>query len=73
MWDVTFMIPFSSLSFVDCEQVNICCVATEITWQRLTTEHRENNILLKAGVRYFLSNFYFSPNDSPSKTMKHVF
>ena len=28
---------------------------------------------LKACVRYFLSNFYFSPNDSPSKTMKDFF
>ena len=28
---------------------------------------------IKACVRYFLSNFYFSPNDSPSKTMKNVF
>ena len=27
----------------------------------------------KALVRYFLSNFYFSPNDSPSKTIKNVF
>ena len=27
----------------------------------------------KACVRYFLSNFYFSPNKSPSKTMKNVF
>ena len=27
----------------------------------------------KAFVRYLLSNFYFSPNDSPSKTMKNVF
>ena len=27
----------------------------------------------KACVRYFLPNFYFSPNDSPSKTMKNVF
>ena len=26
----------------------------------------------KACVCYFLSNFYFSPNDSPSKTMKNV-
>ena len=25
---------------------------------------------LKACVRYFLSKFYFSPNDSPSKTEK---
>ena len=27
----------------------------------------------KACVRYFLSNFYFSPNDSPLKTTKNVF
>ena len=26
--------------------------------------------ILKACVHYFLSNFYFSPNDSPFKTMK---
>ena len=29
-------------------------------------------IQLKACVHYFLSNFYFSPNASPSKTMKNV-
>ena len=29
--------------------------------------------LLKACLHSFLSNFYFSPNDSPSKTMKNVF
>ena len=28
---------------------------------------------VKAYVRYFLSNFYFSLNDSPSKTMKNVY
>ena len=27
----------------------------------------------KACVRYFLSNFYLSPNDSPSEIMKNVF
>ena len=27
----------------------------------------------KACVRYFLRNFYFSPNDSSSKTLKDVF
>ena len=32
-----------------------------------------NEITLKACVRCFLSNLYFSPNDSPSKTMKNVF
>ena len=30
-------------------------------------------LVLKACVRYFLSNFYFSPNDSLSETMKNVF
>ena len=30
-------------------------------------------IRIKACVCYFLSNFYFSPNDSPSKNMKNVF
>ena len=29
--------------------------------------------MVKTCVRYFLSIFYFSPNDSPSKTMKSVF
>ena len=29
--------------------------------------------LIKACVRYFLSESYFSLNDSPSKTMKNVF
>ena len=29
--------------------------------------------IIKACVRYFLSNFYFLPNNSPSKTMKNVF
>ena len=30
-------------------------------------------IKFKACVRYFLSNFYFSLNDSPSETMENVF
>ena len=29
--------------------------------------------IFKACVCYFLSNFYFSPNDTPSKTMKNVY
>ena len=29
--------------------------------------------MLKACVHYFLSNFYFSPNDSPLKAMKSAF
>ena len=35
-------------------------------------EHFELHSYVKACVRYFLSNFYFSLNDSPSKTMKNV-
>ena len=40
------------------------------------TKHTGKNVadtIFKACVRYLLSNFYFSPNDSPSKTMKNVF
>ena len=29
--------------------------------------------IIKACVRYFLLNFYFSPNDGPSKNMKNAF
>ena len=29
--------------------------------------------IIKAFVCYFLSDFYFSPNDSPLKTMKNAF
>ena len=29
--------------------------------------------IFKARVPYFLPNFYYQPNDSPSKTMKNVF
>ena len=32
-----------------------------------------SQLTLKACVRYFLSNFYFSPNNSPSKTVKNIF
>ena len=32
-----------------------------------------NDCIFKACVRYFLSNFDFSLNDSPSKSMKNVF
>ena len=32
-----------------------------------------NNSVFKACVSSFLTNFYFSPNDCPSKTMKDVF
>ena len=33
----------------------------------------DDNECFKACVPYFLSIFYFPPNDSPSKTMKNVF
>ena len=37
-------------------------------------KHRTaNENFFKAYVHYFLSNFYFSPNDSPSKSVKNVF
>ena len=50
--------------------------------QKLFTHLQNNNLpickilnpkYLKACVRYFSSNFYFSPNYSLSKTMKNVF
>ena len=37
------------------------------------SEHLHDYYIFKACVCYFLSNFYFSPNDIPSKTMKNVF
>ena len=33
----------------------------------------KNHFGHKVCVRYFLANFYFSPNNSPSKTMKDIF
>ena len=34
----------------------------------------ENTVsMLKVCLPYFLTNFYFSPNDGPSETMKDVF
>ena len=32
-----------------------------------------SQLTVKACVRYFLSSFYLSPNDSPSKTVKNIF
>ena len=34
---------------------------------------KDTTFYFKACVRYVLSNFYFSPNDSSSKTMKNIF
>ena len=33
----------------------------------------EGLLIFKACTHYFLSDFYFSSNDSPSKTIKNVF
>ena len=34
---------------------------------------KSHNGIFKAYVNYFLSNFYLSPNDSPSKTMNYFY
>ena len=51
-----------------------------IRLQSFSTNINENEVctkkidqIFKACVCYFLSNFYFSPYDSPLKTMKNVF
>ena len=41
-----------------------------ITIQKITSIYK---FMLKACVCYFLLNFYFSPNNSSSKTKKNVF
>ena len=45
-----------------------CCLGSWIS----INQHKQSKAI-KAWVCYFLSNFYFSLNDSPSKTMKNVF
>ena len=40
---------------------------SSVSNERITTQY------FKGCVCYFISNFYFSPNYSPSKTMKNVF
>ena len=44
-----------------------------VTYNNEPKKVDSKNNQLKACVRYFLSNFYFSPNDSPSKTTKNIF
>ena len=51
--------------------VNIMKSSRTFTIHRTAGER--GGYLFKACVRYFLSNFYFSPNNSPSKTMKNIF
>ena len=47
--------------------------ALEMTKNEAHTQEKDRKRKLKACVCYFLSNFYFSPNDSSSKTMKNAF
>ena len=54
-YKATFSELLSKNKSVTIHQRNLQLLATEI---------------VKACVRYFLSNFYLSPNDSPSKIMK---
>ena len=77
----------SSLQFDITLQPHILSVCQDIAvvisvWQSVPYHHQNAilitfdinlNLNIKACVRYFLSNFYFSQNDSPSKTMKNVF
>ena len=44
-----------------------------LSFQRGHHSKSEALAYFKACVCYFLSNFNFPPNDSPSKTMKNVF
>ena len=50
-----------------------CKKGVLINFAKVTEKHLCQNLSFKACVRYFLSSFYFSPNESPSKTMKNVF
>ena len=55
------------LSIIGLSNISITCSCS------MTSVSGEKALIFKACVRYFLSNIYFSPNDSPSKTMKNVF
>ena len=44
-----------------------------LRWWILRSEHFVVEVTFKASVCYSLSNFYFSLNDRPSKTMTNVF
>ena len=57
---------------IKCDNENIERVKEYKLLGIILDEHFELRSYVKACVRYFLSNFYFSPNDSPSKTMKNV-
>ena len=69
--------PWEFFTFFNCTNGNKSYKASEISNKDLRAGHtgvlRILSSILKACVRYFLINFYFSPNDSPPKTMKGVF
>ena len=62
---------------VDLHSANVSHTNDAFRWRMVffisTFEANEIFFLLKACIRYFLSNFYFSPHKSPSKAMKIVF
>ena len=49
------------------------CFSTIAIYQNYFRKEKYGQVHFKACVHYFLSNFYFSPNDSLSKTMKNAF
>ena len=57
---------------IKCDNENIERVKEYKLLGIILDEHFELHSYVKVCVRYFLSNFYFSPNDSPSKTMKNI-
>ena len=79
----------SLVQFLDLAVLNFSKGTNTKLWEILSRYILENNYfeknrelsmknpieksIFKACVCYFLSNFYFSPNDSPSKTMKNAF
>ena len=50
-----------------------CWIGAMCWWLSCQNSQSRGPRQLKACVCYFLSNFYFSPNDSSLKTMKNVF
>ena len=62
------IIVFTSIYFESC-----CKISAWSNKSILQSFYHKIHLHVKACVHYFLSNFYFSSNDSPSKTMKNVF
>ena len=59
----------SLTGFLDKPVIDVCQGPNRSSHQRCYIK----NGIPKACIRYFLRNFYFLPNDRPSKTMKDVF